>query len=311
MPTLPNIGLRRMTPVSSSIGPGSVLSGVRITILADGRLIPAMACSCLLPAGRISIGPSGERIYAAKLAPRKVVFGGGSFDLTPTITITTDAAGRQTVGINAEYGNRGRGMFGTPLTCFQLAMEWLEGGQRYSFTHETHVACLHPATAITLHDGQRVPIGGVVKGEYVRNPITGAAMRVTKIIYGPEPYPLAGIGSEHGEVWFSQAHPVPTGRGCLRAAEIQRGDLLLGEDAWRRVLEVRSLAPRPGQLVYNLAFDHDSEDPNDHLFLANGIVVGDYWLQGRLAAARQPAGRVLGAELLGTVSAQEPAGFRG
>jgi hypothetical protein len=40
-------------------------------------------------------------------------------------------------------------------------------------------------------------------------------------------------------------------------------------------------------LVYNLRFAHRSGNPDDHVFLANGIVVGDYWLQDLVAERRR------------------------
>ncbi len=275
------------------LGPGSLLSGVRVSMWADGRAIPPFTESYTLPAGRFSFGPSGERIYAAKLTPRKITFGGGSVQVVPTIDVSTPPAGGQAVRIAASIGERTCGIFATPYTRFDITVAWYEGGLCNQITSSKYVSCLDPATRITLYDGQAIPIRELVAGEYVRNPITGAAMRIQKIIYGPEPFPLIGVESDRGMVWFSKAHPVPTLRGYRQAIEIEPGDCLIGDGAFYRVLDVRSAPVHVGQKVYNLEFEHHSANPTDHLFLANGIVVGDYWLQDRVRETREKRAEAL------------------
>jgi hypothetical protein len=266
-----------------SLKPGSILNSVVLQMTADGKQLPTIVRSYILPPGRISLGLAGEQIYAAQLDPQTVYFGGGSFTLIPTIAVATYADGRQALNLTAVVPGRTGGMFATPMTSFQIAMELRDSGQSYRLNANKYVSCLDPATPVTLHDGQQAAIGTLVPGEYVANPITGAGMRISEIIKGPEPVPLFAIRTSQGWIKCSREHPLPTDRGFQQASRVKAGDWLWdGNGARMAVREARQVPPAPGQLVYNLRFDHESPDPNDHMFLAGGIVVGDYWVQDRL-----------------------------
>jgi hypothetical protein len=124
------IGPSKIQTLAPTLRPGGLLSNFRISIVADGRVIPAITRSFMLPAGRISTGPGRERIYAAKLDPVRVAFGGGSFQLIPTIAVSTDSAGGQTFGVNLDYNDRTSGMFATPTTRFDATLVTMDSRSR-------------------------------------------------------------------------------------------------------------------------------------------------------------------------------------
>jgi hypothetical protein len=271
---------------------GSILNSVVTQVSADGKQLPTYVRSYILPPGRLSLGLTGERIYAAQLDPQTFSFGGGSFTVIPTMSVTTYAGGRQAFNLSAYVPGRTGGMFATPNTTFGLTMEWRDIGQSYRLNWTRTVSCLDPATPVMLHDGQQAAIGSLVADECVSNPITGAGMRIAEIINGPEPVPLFAIRTSQRWIKCSREHPIPTDRGFQQAERVKAGDWLWDVNGARTaVLEARQVPPAPGQQVYNLRFDHESPDPNDHMFLAGGVVVGDYWVQDRLregAVREQP-----------------------
>ncbi len=141
-----------------------------------------------------------------------------------------------------------------------------------------------------MADGSRAEIGGLVVGDRVLSPVTGAAVRVARLIRGPEPErPMVALRTGAGVVLLTEQHAVPTARGIVGAREVGADDLLLTASGPAHA--ARSLrAPDAGVVVYNLELDTTSDRPEDHLLLAGDVVVGDWWLQERLR--RAPAGLV-------------------
>jgi hypothetical protein len=128
-----------------------------------------------------------------------------------------------------------------------------------------------------------VPIRDLVPGDFVLNPVTGEAMEIAGIIRGPEPFPLYRVSTASGSALLSSEHPIPTDTGFRQARALSEGDRIMrAAGVVETVTRVEMVPPQPGQLVYNLRFAHDSSKPEHHLFLAGGLVVGDYWLQDRV-----------------------------
>ena len=266
----------------AGLGAGSRLDDVEIKITADGIALPVVTKSWTLPEGRTSAGPDGKTVYAASLGSARVAHGGGSFEFVPKVTITTDASGKQVIGLSMDFDNRASGMFASPKTQFDTVITWKAGGVTYEVDNQVYTSCMDGETPVTLWDGQVAPIAELAPGEFVFNPVTGEALEIAAIIRGPEPGPLVDVSWGGGTVRFSLEHPVLTSHGLVRAADVERGVQLRTVAGWVTVIDVSTLPAPPGQRVYNLRFARDS-GPDEHYFLARGIVVGDYLLQAQLS----------------------------
>jgi len=265
---------------SRPLGPGSRLENVRYEIVHEGVRIPPFTVSYVLPAGRTAIAPDGRRMYSATLDPARIRHGELTVDLVPTINVKTDPGGRQTVQMAVTYNNRS---YGTPKSNFRTSIRVTVGGEEQFFSSNLYTSCMDGATLIRMHDGSEVPIRDLTPGEYVWNPVTGEAMEIAEIIRGPEPFPLYRIPTAQGSALFSAEHPMPTAAGFRRAADLAAGDrLVVPGGSYAGVTRVEAVPPTEGQMVYNLRFSRHSDRAEDHLFLAGGLVVGDYWLQDRL-----------------------------
>ena len=262
------------------LGPGGRLEGVRFEIVHEGVAIPPFTVSYTLPAGRTTSAPDGQKSYSASLDPTKVRHGKLTVDLVPTINVRTDANGRQTIKMAVTYNNR---VYTTPESSFRTIVRMMVNGQEHEFSSSLYTSCLDGATPVRLEDGTDVPIRDLVPGDFVLNPATGEAMEIAEIIRGPEPFPLYRVSTAGGSALFSSEHPIPTDAGFRQARTLSAGDKIVrAAGGMETVSRVEMVPPQPGQLVYNLRFVHDSSRPEDHLFLAGGLVVGDYWLQDRV-----------------------------
>ena len=122
-------------------------------------------------------------------------------------------------------------------------------------------------------------------GDLIWNPILESGVRIRQIIEGPEPEPLIELGYGDTLVSVTQGHPVHTRNGVKTARELMISDEVMdtaGE--YHQLAVLRVLPVEPDQLVINFEIDTDSEDPNAHMFVSDGIVTGDLWLQRRLGA---------------------------
>lgn len=76
-------------------------------------------------------------------------------------------------------------------------------------------------------------------------------------------------------------HPVLTANGQRPAAAISVHDRLMIGGRWLSVTANELVTPADGQEVWNVELDADEQEAN-HWIEANGIVVGDLWMQERL-----------------------------
>ena len=151
--------------------------------------------------------------------------------------------------------------------------------------------CFAESTKITMADGSVKPINTIVKGDAVRNPITGKAVLVDHVVRGPESQPLYRIAWAGGEVVVTHDHPFPVvGKGVL-AARAMRKDMVLTDISGQaqKITKITTVAWKTSKpVVWNLYLDAGSDD-EDHYLIADGIVTGDLWLQEKIAKKRLAA----------------------
>ena len=143
--------------------------------------------------------------------------------------------------------------------------------------------CFAPGVKITMADGSLRNIEEVRAGDMVRNAKTGAAVKVGKVIEGPEALPLIRFGFDETTVTTSQAHPVLTAAGLKPANQLKKGDTIFDAQGNPHTLTILETLPlEEGQRVINVDLVAASSDANERLLISDGIITGDIVLQGLL-----------------------------
>jgi hypothetical protein len=155
------------------------------------------------------------------------------------------------------------------------------------------LGCMDEHTLVTLADGSRLEIKRLSPGERVLDPTTKRAMRVARVVRGPEPFGRTiELGTSEGAVVFTEQHPIPTGAGVKPAKDVRVGDLVWNAEGKKREIVRRmDKAPDESRVVVNVELETTSEDERDHVLLANGIVVGDWWMERSRGRAVSVASR--------------------
>ncbi len=105
---------------------------------------------------------------------------------------------------------------------------------------------------------------------YVMNVVSGAEESVITIRYGDDGY-----------IAVSKSQPLATERGVIRAQDLRPGDQLLCNDG--SSAEIKFVYQREyNDTVYQLVFDY-----NGQFFVANGIFVGDLYMQNEMDSDRR------------------------
>ena len=147
--------------------------------------------------------------------------------------------------------------------------------------------CFPPGVKIAMADGSLRNIEDVRAGDHVRNAKTGAPVKVSRVIEGPEALPLIRFGFEGTTVTTSQAHPVLTAAGLKPANELKKGDTVFdAQENPHAVTILESLPLEEGQRVINVNLEAASSDANERLLISDGIITGDIVLQGLLKAQK-------------------------
>ena len=149
----------------------------------------------------------------------------------------------------------------------------------------TRLGCFADSTKIRMASGADKLIGLIQKDEMVLNPITQMGLKVVEIIKGPEHNPMYDIIMGSQKVTVTQNHPFMTKSGIKAAKDLVGDDELLGADGNFYALQGETKLPLvDGQVVYNIRLEGESENPLDHMVLANQVVTGDLFLQRLLEA---------------------------
>ena len=124
--------------------------------------------------------------------------------------------------------------------------------------------CFAPGVKITMADGSLRNIEDVRAGDMVRNAKTGAAVKVAKVIEGPEALPLIRFGFDGATVTTSQAHPVLTAAGLKPANQLKKGDTVFDAQGNPHPVTILETLPiEEGQRVINVDLEAASSDANE------------------------------------------------
>ncbi len=146
--------------------------------------------------------------------------------------------------------------------------------------------CFAADTMITMGDGSDKTLTEVKEGDYVWNPVRGTSQRVARMVQGPEPKGLYEVRISGASVKTSRQHPFQTRTGIKLAEVLSAADEILASDnTFTPVLGVEHLAPVAGQTVWNLELEADTEDPEDHMLIADGVVTADLMIQEKVTGA--------------------------
>jgi hypothetical protein len=147
--------------------------------------------------------------------------------------------------------------------------------------------CFAPGTKIMLGDKSHKPIEEIAAGDLLWNPLLKKAVRVNRVIEGPEALPYVKIVAGSALLKLSQGHAVHTKNGIKKAIDIKKGDLLF--DGSGNAIEVKEAGlvhpVEPRQRVLNVVLDGD-DSPEQHALLSDGIVTGDLVLQQKIGKSK-------------------------
>lgn len=168
--------------------------------------------------------------------------------------------------------------------------------------------CFAKGTQILMSDGSTRSIEQLRAGDMIWNPILGHPTKVGRMVAGPEKEPLLEIKGDGRSILVTKTHPMlirasESAPGLVkasldkstkkRALTVTRADQLkAGQEAMDRsgkFFRIESVTPKPetaGTMVYNFEVVTDSNRPEDHAVVANGVVTGDVVTQYKLNGAR-------------------------
>lgn len=134
-----------------------------------------------------------------------------------------------------------------------------------------------------MASGDLVAVEDLQVGDMVFGPQAGEALRVASVIEGPEQLPLLTIVAGDLKVQVTQKHVVLTQDGLKRAEDLTVDDSVV--DQGGEYHKIESVEPSPvqiGQRVINFILEGYVADVSRHLFVSDGIVTGDLYLQSHL-----------------------------
>ena len=144
--------------------------------------------------------------------------------------------------------------------------------------------CFAPETTLLLANGEEKAISDIRKGDFVWNPVTEKAVEVEFVMESAEAEPLIEIVTINGKsLKVTQKHPIQTKAGLKVASDLKLGDSVeVSNGDFEQIVSVENLEVQNSQTVYNLMLNADSDDLDDHMVLADGVVAGDQYAQESL-----------------------------
>lgn len=144
-----------------------------------------------------------------------------------------------------------------------------------------YIGCLDPDSLITLRPGIAVPIRLLRAGHTVYNPVTRTLAKIRKVTKGPEKKVMWHLTAGTHDLKLTDNHPVMTADGEKLASDLTPNDKILIAGAWESVAKIIGFQPGANQEVWNIELDA-SDERDAHWLEANGIVVGDLWMQEQI-----------------------------
>lgn len=143
--------------------------------------------------------------------------------------------------------------------------------------------CIVEGTEVTMADGRKVAIEKLHKGDMILSK-DGKSVRVAGTMPGTDRdfVEISVLGAS--PVVVTPTHPIRTQRGVLAADKLKVGDSVYTGDKVVLVKRVKRVKTKTAQNVYNLILENADgsaiANPDDAIFLAGGIQVGDNNTQG-------------------------------
>ena len=131
-----------------------------------------------IPAGGRTVGGKGSQRYVATLPPVPVHLAKDTikyFDVIATVII--DNPNSADCQMSVEIAPADRNWAKQETTSFTIAADVTVNGRHTTDTKQTLVSCLDQDTTVLLKDGTHVAIRQIVRGDLIRNPVTGGTAR--------------------------------------------------------------------------------------------------------------------------------------
>ena len=128
-----------------------------------------------------------------------------------------------------------------------------------------------------MADGSDRKISSLKENDFVFNPLFKIPVRISKIVKGPEKRSLYKVVIGKIRLTVTEDHPFLTEKGWVRADQLVSGQWVMGEQQAKSVRSVKKLPYEKPEDVYN--FELDTDVPEGHIVLANGIPTGDLTTQ--------------------------------
>ncbi|HZS42078.1 MAG TPA: Hint domain-containing protein [Polyangia bacterium] len=148
--------------------------------------------------------------------------------------------------------------------------------------------CMAEGTLVTMADETRLPIEKVRIGDQVRSNADRMPLTVFNYTKGYEKPPMYALTTENKRtLLLTHSHPVMTNRGFVTAENLKVGDVLHTDGGHAKLVKIER--KQYDGNVWNL----DVGTPRDRVrvtdtnttFYANGVLVGDRQIQGRMERA--------------------------
>lgn len=146
--------------------------------------------------------------------------------------------------------------------------------------------CFTGDTQIQMASGKSKKISEIHENEFVWNPHFQSAVRVKKIVKGPEKKSLYLVRVGEKTVTVTEDHPFLTEKGWVQTKALKKGQQLFGQGEGKQVTQVKKLNYTGPQDVYN--FELDTDEPLAHVIMANGVPTGDLTTQIGIKTGTKP-----------------------
>ena len=155
--------------------------------------------------------------------------------------------------------------------------------------------CFPPEAKILMADRSTVKkVVDLQTGDKIWNPVQKKVVEVGRLLSGPEKNALFEFAFGSVKIHVTEKHPMVVqgvdGKPFVKAAHtVVASDLLLGNDGQFHKIDVlKKLPVQEGQMVYNFEVVSQSQDQNDRMVSADGVVTGDVVVQTRLSGGKLP-----------------------
>jgi len=144
------------------------------------------------------------------------------------------------------------------------------------------LGCLASDSKVRMGDRSERKVTEVRQGDLLWNPVTRKAVKVAGVFPSTITRDMVTVFTDQGgKIQSTDSHPFRTQRGDVRADRLKRGDVVLTPAGTARVARLEKKVVKDAAVV-NFLIAPDSKDPAEHQLEANGLIVGDAWLQREL-----------------------------